>query len=103
MDHIFAVGSFAPNNNKAELYNFSDGSWRTTADYPYAKSVRLAPVVHFDSAFYVFGGFSGSVLGVIGRFDSKSEVWHEVGSLNQPRYGHGAIQSENRKFLIVLF
>ena len=81
-----AVGSFFPENVKAEVYDFGTGDWTTVQDYPYGDEF----VFYYDmvyvpatSAYYVVGGFSGRFLSKIGMF--KNGAWSEAGQLNTAR------------------
>ena len=87
LDGFLAVGSYSPDNVKAELFNFETGSWTEVADYPFSNGV----ISHYDmlfipdlSAYFVIGGWNdwGSSA-TIAMF--KEDVWSDVGHLNEAR------------------
>ena len=100
---MFAVGSYTPNNVKAEIYQFETGQWTEVADYPFDDDqIAYAPVVHSNNGFIVFGGvISTTDYGrIVARFDMETREWSQVGALNNGRYGHGAIEIDS-SFLII--
>ena len=86
LDGFLAVGSYSPNNVKAEVYEFGMDAWTIVEDYPYAAGF----IVDYDmvyipatSAYYVIGGNDGGDLSTIGMF--KNGAWSEAGQLNTAR------------------
>ena len=82
-----AVGSFFPENVKAEVYDFGTGDWTTVQDYPYGGGFFVSNAIVYvpaTSAYYVVGGKSdGGDLSEIGMF--KNGVWSLAGHLNTAR------------------
>ena len=81
-----AVGSISPDHVKAELYDLVTGVWTTVPDYP----SNIATIASYDmvylpatSAYYVIGGWDGSLLSKIGMF--QNGAWSEAGQLNTAR------------------
>ena len=82
-----AVGSYSPDNKKAELYNFGIGKWKTVDDYPFGTNrYMLFDMLYLPitSTYLVIGGSDSSgYLSQIAAF--KNGVWSDVGKLNSPR------------------
>ena len=81
-----AVGDL--NNFKAELYDFGNSAWATTADYPFAASWY---VIGYDmvyipeiQSYLVIGGQAGMYVSQIAQF--KDGEWLDAGHLNSARY-----------------
>ena len=87
LENILAVGSWSPENVKAELFDFETGTWTITADYPFASGSYVAyyDMVYIPqaSAYYVIGGHDGSNLNTIAKF--KNGAWNEAGQFNTAR------------------
>ena len=86
LDEFLAVGSYYPNNAKAELYNFGTGSWKTVSDYPFSsKSVYSYDMLYIPdtSSYLVIGGSDGNGLSQIAKFFNGN--WIDAGQLNLPR------------------
>ena len=86
-DGFLAVGSYSPNNAKAEVYDFGTGVWTTVQDYPYGDGyIYIYNLIYVPatSAYYVIGGSGGGARSTIGKF--KNGAWSEAGQLNAPRY-----------------
>ena len=88
LDGFLAIGSLKPANVKAEIYDFAEGNWTETEDYPFAPGpdffeydMVYAPAT---LAYYVIGGQSGDTkLKQIAMF--KNGVWTDAGQLNTGR------------------
>merc|ERR1712106_596952 len=91
-DEFLAVGSYSPDNKKAELYNFGIGKWNTVDDYPFGTNrYMLFDMLYLPitSTYLVMGGSDSSgYLSQIVTF--KNGVWSDVGQLNSPRESHSA-------------
>ena len=86
-DGFLAVGSYSPNNAKAEVYDFGTGDWTTVPDYPHGvRYVSDHDMVYIPqtSAYYVIGGYDGSDrISTIAML--KNGAWSEAGHLNTAR------------------
>ena len=68
-----------------------------------AKWIYSAPVVHYKSAFYIFGGYTsknGNNENRIARLDSNNFTWSLVGELNQGRSGHNIIEIQDQILVV---
>ena len=88
LDDFLAVGSYTPDNVKAEMFDYGTGSWTTVPDYPFASGSGFGYYdmiyVPATSAYYVIGGFDGNNLATIAMF--KNGAWSEAGQLNTARH-----------------
>ena len=82
-----AVGSFDPDNAKAELFDFETGGWTIVSDYPFGNGV----VSNYDmlyvpqlSACFVIGGWTGwDYSATVAKF--QNDLWSDAGQLNEAR------------------
>ena len=61
------------------------------------------PVIHVDSAFYIFGGYirdSTPNTNVIARLDSRTYVWTQSGMINNARRHHNVVYVDSA-FLVI--
>ena len=85
-----AVGSYNPNNVKAELFDFEMRSWKVVSDYPYSSgySVSWFTMLYVNelSSFIVIGGnnYDGDQLATIGKF--RNGFWFVAGRMNEARF-----------------
>ena len=89
LDEFLAVGSWYPNNKKAELYNFGTGAWKMIDDYPFgSESERLSDYemlyIPETRSYLVIGGDDGYYLSQIAKL--KNGAWSDAGRLNSARY-----------------
>ena len=89
LDNFLAVGSWNPENVKAEIYDFGTGNWTTVHDYTYgAVYVAFYDMVYIPatSAYYVIGRVNEKRqdLSKIGMF--KNGAWSEAGQLKTTRH-----------------
>ena len=95
---LVAVGSWSPNNKKAE--KLENGSWSVIEDAP-VNTRLFGYAVTFDADnFYYFGGYDSSNLSSILRLSAASWTWSNIGNLNSARYGHGVILIEST-FMVI--
>ena len=87
LDEFLAVGSAYPANNKAELYNFGSGTWKTVDDYPFCRGMGCSDYdmlyIPETSSYLVIGGDSSRPISQIARF--KDGAWSDAGKLNSAR------------------
>ena len=93
LDGFLAIGSLKPANVKAEIYDFAEGNWTETEDYPFATGPNFFKYdmiyVPATLAYYVIGGATSSgtdemeELKQIAMF--KNGVWTDAGQLNTGR------------------
>ena len=86
-----SVGSYSPNNAKAEILNITSGDWFQVADYPYADYIYNYVMVYYNDGFLIFGGFPGAHKSTIARFDVGTTTWSKIGDLNAGRARHNVI------------
>lgn len=111
---ILAVGASVDGSDTqaghglAEIYGLTTQKWQSIEPYPYVGTglfegyIYAQPVIHVDSAFYVFGGKTGSMTytNVIGRLDAVRFVWSQAGTMKRSRGDHNVIHVD-RAFLVI--
>ena len=105
---ILAVGGWDSTitwHPNTEIFDLNSNTWEKRDPYPFATSLRRAPILTIEDLFYIIGGFApGSSVEVgvqdapIATFDGS--VWSSLGLLNSPRSSHNAIWLENRLIVV---
>ena len=98
-DFLLAVGSNS--HKKVEKFQFDRMRWTSLGEYPFLnQSVSYAPIIYFQTAFYIIGGYSDYAdQKMIARMDLDGH-WTQVGELNQAKSGHNVIY--DGEYLIVV-
>ena len=84
-----AVGSYSPENVKAEEFDFETGSWTIADDYPYSDGLAIERYemlfIPEMAAYIVIGGENSDryVMSTIGMF--RNGDWSKAGQLNTAR------------------
>ena len=83
----------------------NSNTWQKRDPYPFATSLRRAPIITIEEVFHIIGGFapgSGMQSGVqnapVATFDGI--VWTSLGLLNSARSSHNVIWLENRIIVV---
>ena len=98
----FAVGGGrSPYNAETELLSINDWTWSSRAQYPFTNYIYgYATLIH-NEVFIVFGGYgNGQYESTIAQYNPNDDTWTKLGDLNNARYHHDVITSEDA-FLIV--
>ena len=90
-------------HNKAELYSHSTSSWKTKASYAFHEAIWTFEILSYSDSFVLFGGFDGKIfhsITTIAEFNSGSNEWTKLGSLQYARHGFGVIESDTKYIVI---
>lgn len=98
---LFALGD-GRHHAHGEFYLIESDTWIDTVQYPFGDSIYGAPIQHVNDHFIVFGGYIDKQYStMIAMISTVTQMWTQIGHLNNARVGHSAIMTNNNAYLII--